>query len=230
MKQSIQHKTEVARFGLDVGGRLRKLEKRFPNRSEAAATAGVAKSTFQNWVEGKSDPSFAGLTKFASAVDVSLDWLATGEGPMHPESPKGGASADFIGVPRYDARLAAGDGALNGRARLIDHIPFTREFLTRKLNRSSTDGLLMLEARGDSMEPMIGDGDLVLVDTLDKTLADTIMAFVADDFAYVKRLQLTDSGVDAISANPAVPVRRFSAQTFAEVQVIGRVRWIGRLI
>ena len=39
----------------------------------------MAKSTFQNWVEGKSDPSFEGLSKFAAASGVSLDWLATGE-------------------------------------------------------------------------------------------------------------------------------------------------------
>lgn len=75
----------------DLGTRLRELEKRFRNRAEAASAAGVARSTFQNWVEGKSDPSFEGLARCAVAAGVSLDWLAYGsasnaEEHMHKES------------------------------------------------------------------------------------------------------------------------------------------------
>lgn len=70
--------TRVPGSRIEVGNRLRELEKRFANRAAAAKAAGVAKSTFQNWVEGKADPSFEGLAKFAAAVDVSLDWLAYG--------------------------------------------------------------------------------------------------------------------------------------------------------
>ena len=71
-----EHRTGVLSFRAELGNRLRALEKRFGNRAQAAEAAGVAKSTFQNWVEGKSDPSFEGLSKFAAASGVSLDWLA----------------------------------------------------------------------------------------------------------------------------------------------------------
>lgn len=62
-----------------IGDRLREVERtHFRNRAEAAKAAGVAKSTFQNWVEGKSDPSFSGLARLAEEADFSLDWLAFG--------------------------------------------------------------------------------------------------------------------------------------------------------
>lgn len=62
-----------------IGDRLREVERtHFRNRSEAAQAAGVAKSTFQNWIEGKSDPSFSGLARLAEQAEISLDWLAYG--------------------------------------------------------------------------------------------------------------------------------------------------------
>lgn len=70
--------TAVPGFRAEVGTRLRELENRFKNRAAAAEAAGVAKSTLQNWIEGKSDPSFEGLVKLANAAGVSVEWLATG--------------------------------------------------------------------------------------------------------------------------------------------------------
>ena len=66
----------------DIGTRLRAIESVFPNRARAAAAAGVAKSTFQSWVTGERDPSFIALARLCAATGFSLDWLATGEGPM----------------------------------------------------------------------------------------------------------------------------------------------------
>jgi transcriptional regulator with XRE-family HTH domain len=59
-----------------VGQRLRELESRFRNRAQAAEVAGVSKSTFQNWVDGRSDPSFEGLFRLSKLTEVSLDWIA----------------------------------------------------------------------------------------------------------------------------------------------------------
>lgn len=77
--------TNFPSFRDEVGKRLREVEKRFRNRDEAAKAAGVAKSTFQRWVEGKADPSFEGLAKLALATDISLDWLASGRGASTDE-------------------------------------------------------------------------------------------------------------------------------------------------
>jgi transcriptional regulator with XRE-family HTH domain len=77
-------KLEVGRrvpsFRSEVGSRLREVEKSFKNRATVAAVCDVSKSTFQNWIEGRADPSFEGLARLSAATGISLDWLATGRG------------------------------------------------------------------------------------------------------------------------------------------------------
>lgn len=141
-----------------------------------------------------------------------------------------GFNSEFTPIPRYDAHLAAGNGAFNDRAQLIDHIPFTNDFLTKKIGRSSSEGLVILEVRGDSMEPTIGDGDLVMVDQTMRGIEDGIMAFVLDDTAYVKRLRYFFDGVDIISDNRDLySTQQLDKSRMDELQIIGRVRWCGRL-
>lgn len=226
MEHEKEDGTPLPSFKEQVGTRLREVEKKFPNRETASKIAGVAKSTLQNWIEGNSDPSFEGLSRLADAANVSLDWLAYGQGQHDVDM-----DAEFVRVPRYDVKLAAGAGAFNERAPLLDYIPFTRDFLAKKLARNSTDGLVLLEVRGDSMEPTIGDGDLVLIDQLQADLEDGIMAYTLDDTAYVKRIRSIPGGIEVISDNRAVyPPYELTQSHLSELRIIGRVRWIGRVL
>ena len=90
----------------------------------------------------------------------------------------------------------------------------------------------MLDARGDSMEPTISDGDLVMVDTRQTDLQGGLMAFVLDDAAYIKRLRpLMGDGLEIISDNKEIyPPERIDRNRLGEMQIIGRIRWIGRVI
>ena len=137
---------------------------------------------------------------------------------------------EVVLIPRYDAALAAGAGSFNERARLLDHIPFTRNFIIHKLGRNNPDGLVILEARGDSMEPTIGDGDLVLLDQHRREARDGIVAFALGDTAFIKRLRFTFDGVDLISDNRDLyEPEHLSRQRAEEIVIIGRVRWVGRM-
>ena len=88
-------KNDMEAFREGVGNRLREVEAHFKNRSRAAETAGVSKSTFQRWVNGEVDPSFTGLANIAQETGVSLDWLAWGSGDIYGRTsvaPKAGRS------------------------------------------------------------------------------------------------------------------------------------------
>jgi len=211
-------------FREQVGSRLRELEKRFANRSVAAEAAGVVKSTLQNWIEGRADPSFEGMARLARAAGVSVEWLATGV--------EASGAGELPAIPRYDLSLSAGAGTFIDRAPLLDYIPFTEAFLRRKLGRTSTDGLVMLDARGDSMEPTIGDGDLVMVDMREQDLQGGLMAFVFDDTAFIKRLRpQIGGGVEIVSDNAELyPPQWIDRERLGQLQLIGRVRWVGRVL
>ncbi len=45
---------------------------------------GVSKGTVSNWVSGKTSPDGVSILKIAKFLNVSVDWLATGEGGMNP--------------------------------------------------------------------------------------------------------------------------------------------------
>lgn len=45
---------------------------------------GVAGSTVNDWKRGESEPTLSNLISAAERLGVSVQWLATGEGEMHP--------------------------------------------------------------------------------------------------------------------------------------------------
>lgn len=194
-----------------------------------AQRAGIKPSTFQGVLQG-GNPTADTLLAIATAGGVSVDWLLLGRGPREP-SAQPGTPADFVGIPRYDVQLSAGGGAFVERAELLDYIPFTARFLRRKLGRSDVRGLVMVEASGDSMEPTISDGDLVMVDTTIRSVSDGLYALVYEDALLVKRLQMRLDGLKIVSDNSGVyePLL-LPRERVPELQVVGRVRWIARVV
>ena len=84
----------------EFASRLRIVERKFNNRAEVAKAIGVAKSSYQRWVEGVSTPSFDAMAKLAKVAGVSLDWLAFGE-----ESPSAGDAAHTGQQASLDEKL-----------------------------------------------------------------------------------------------------------------------------
>lgn len=53
-------------------------------RKELASRAGLSPSVIDKYAQGKSDPSRQRVVAIAHAAGVSVQWLASGEGPMNP--------------------------------------------------------------------------------------------------------------------------------------------------
>ncbi len=109
-------KNEAEAFREGVGERLRQVEAHFKNRSRAADTAGVSKSTFLRWVNGEVDPSFGGLANIAKETGISLDWLAWGRGDIYGRAsvtPKAKTSEALLTIDEdLLAQIAEGIGAV----------------------------------------------------------------------------------------------------------------------
>ena len=86
------------------------------------------------------------------------------------------------------------------------------------------EGLICIRAAGDSMEPVIHDGDLVVLDRTSAEPADG-QAFVlrTGDGLIVKRLRRRGAAWEMTSDNPDYQPRGVAA----EDRVIGRVAWSG---
>ncbi|WP_439862278.1 XRE family transcriptional regulator [Pseudomonas sp. MBLB4136] len=195
---------------------------------ELARLSAIPRRTLEYYLTGEREPKVARCVEIAKAVGVDIGWLASGEGEMRP-SQSSGASADdkYVYVPLYDARCSAGDGAWNEGAKIWTHLAFTRYSLQRKgLN---PDNLSAIQVNGDSMEPLLDDGDTVLIDHKRNSLeGEGIYVIHLDDHLYAKRLQRQfDGSLSIISQNKDYQTMTVPKDRLGELQIIGRVVWAG---
>ena len=84
-----------------------------------------------------------------------------------------------------------------------------------------------LQVKGDSMEPRIKNGDVVIVrKQSDADDGDLVIALVNGDDAVVKRLKKYKDGIALISSNPIYEPMFFSKSEMEEkpVEIIGKVK------
>lgn len=137
-----------------------------------------------------------------------------------------GGDATMVAVRRIDADAHAGAGGLveddrNGGEERIDPRVVARLGV-------SPATLTMITAHGDSMEPLIHDGDALFVDMADRRLSSRPGIFVIrlDGALLVKRVARIGLEVQVTSDNPATPV--IAPVRADRVAVIGRVVRLAR--
>ena len=194
--------------------------------SSFARRCGLPEATIRSYLDGKK-PVFDKLVKIAKAAGVSLDWLATGRGPKHPQSQSPAIDGAYALVPLYDVRAAAGHGAMVDREQVIDFLAFRRDWLWKELHAKAND-LYLIKVAGESMEPTLREGDVILIDPRQANVSsDGIYVLRIDDSLLVKRCQRLPGGkIMALSDNPAY--KPFYIHDTPDVAIIGRVVWAGR--
>lgn len=90
---------------------------------------------------------------------------------------------------------------------------------------SHPKNLKTFSASGDSMNPIIEHGDLILVDTGDLEYTNGgVFLLTIDNCWFIKRLRKKITGeLDIISDNPKYPIETLALDTFKEVSIKGRV-------
>lgn len=137
---------------------------------------------------------------------------------------------EYMDVPVFDIRAAAGAGAFVEDGMPVTHEKFRMNFLSR-LTRAPVAMLSVIEVTGDSMEPTMYGGDQVLVDHTVQTIEHGgIYILRMDNTNIVKRCHrsTSDGSVHVISDNTKYPVD--VVKSADRMQVIGRVIWIGRAL
>lgn len=82
-KLSLQNSSQ---FTEQFSGRLHALIESHENASMIAREVGVVEGTIRKWKSGASLPKIRDAVFLAKALNVNLLWLATGEGPKHPQT------------------------------------------------------------------------------------------------------------------------------------------------
>jgi phage repressor protein C with HTH and peptisase S24 domain len=172
------------------------------------------------------------LPEIAEALDVSVDWLRGITGSPARSAPSLDDLSkhfDLTLVRELELGYSMGGGSVFEAYEQKGVVPFQRDWL-RSIMKGSADDLFVARGEGDSMQPTLLDGDIVLIDTAERDIRrqDRIWAVAYGELGMIKRVRRLPGGKYLImSDNPAVVP--FEAVD-DEMHVIGRVIWIGRRI
>ena len=138
-------------------------------------------------------------------------------------------AARLISVPRLNIDASAGPGAFNDVESACAHIAFDERWL-RRLSRSKASDLSVIKVQGDSMTPTLSDGDDILVDAGDcaDRLRDGIYVLRRDDALLVKRIAPRPASRRIIIKSDNTSYPNWPDCAIDEVDIIGRVVWVGR--
>ena len=176
---------------------------------------GVAQSTVGSWEAGKREPNFDTMQRLADFFGVSVDYLlgreTTPGGPPEPSVP-GSKWIPVLG------KVAAGTP--------IEAIEDILDYEEIDAQTAASGDYFALQIKGQSMEPKISDGDVVIVrQQSDCDSGDIAVVLVNGDEATVKRIKKEPAGIMLIPNNPAYEPKFYSNDDIESlpVAIIGKV-------
>ncbi|MCA8058098.1 MULTISPECIES: XRE family transcriptional regulator [Burkholderia cepacia complex] len=224
--------------------RLRLILSRWQGSEASFARAAGVSQTGLNRIAQGGFPTLPVLVAIADTAGVSVEWLATGRGSEPALTTTQGGStaatavdtlgnpvdiADFVFIPRYNVKAAAGHGAALGDERPPLAMAFRRYWIDNFLGVAPSN-LAVIAVKGDSMEGVLSDRDVILVNQADCRPGTGLYVLRMDGELFVKRVQRLPGGtLEVSSANEAY--RPFTIDMSAppsDFEVIGRVVWAGR--
>ncbi|MDT8894216.1 S24 family peptidase [Halomonas sp. I1] len=202
---------------------------------QLAQKAGVHQSVISNLEQGKHRGS-SHVVKIAEACGVRARWLASEDGEMIGQEDGGGVAQapseeDYALIPQLSVCGENGDGYLNHHVEVKGGLAFKRDWLERV--HAKPENLRVIYAKGDSMEPYIIEGDVVLLD-LSRTEPIHGKPFAIrrpDDSISIKRLMQRVTGEWILSSdNPNKALymdEEVNDMSASQVPIIGMVIWRG---
>ncbi len=211
----------------DIGDRIRLLRAK-RSRDEFAVALAVSRNTLMRYEQGQRRPDSEFLQRLCMSEQVDPAWLLLGKS----ESPSISSdltdqtlSGEFALLPLYNVEVSAGFGAAIDHEYPATRLAFRRDWL-QKMGLYA-DKVLTLLASGDSMEPSIRAGDVLMVDRAQQRLVkDAIYIIRQNNLLYVKRVQrLYDGSVRISSDNKAYAEEVIPRTDLDCLEIVGRVVW-----
>jgi len=185
---------------------------------------GVAHTTVRRYEQGML-PSAKILYAISRISGRSITWLLTGreaESGEPPQPPPSLPEDEYVSVPLTEGKIAAGEPIIT-QEDVIDWVVVHVRPLKKAL--SSARDLVACRVSGDSMWPVIADGDIIVIDRgADKKriLPKKIYAVWADGGITAKMLQKEGRNLFLLPLNPAEEIRKIDLR-LNNAPVVGMV-------
>jgi phage repressor protein C with HTH and peptisase S24 domain len=232
----VQELAERIRGAVVDGGGLAAVAKR----------TGIPQRTLSNLTKGQ-DAKGAQLLAIADATSVSVEWLISGRGAKaqadavaengavieikrysSEHSHNATVMSGYALLPRYNVEVSAGEGVLSTSEQIVEFLAFSKDWLKDTFHRGP-DQLMLVQVRGDSMEPTLRDRDLVIVDIATRSITNgAIHVLAVGEELLVKRLERRlDGSVVVHSDNPRYQPETVRGPDLEDLRLVGQVLWAG---
>lgn len=159
------------------------------NQAEFAKAIGKSPSQVNQWLTGVRNFGDASARHTEITLDLGQGFF-DGTGPMHPSSGPIEPGQDYVPVARVLLKLEAGITGYHVQQLEGNGPPifFRRDYLDAQGWKA--DRLFALKVIGDSMEPAMFEGDLVVINSADTALVDgAVFAVNYEGQPVIKRLR-----------------------------------------
>lgn len=181
-------------------------------QADLVERTGISKGALSSYIAGRYTPKQNNIYLIAKALNVNEAWLMGADVPITRSNTSKGVKINVLG------RVAAGIPI-----EAIENIIDTEE-ISEQL--ASTGEFFGLQIHGDSMEPRMYEGDIVIVRKQDDAESgDIVIAMVNGNDATCKRLMKYAGSIRLLSLNSKYEPMMFSEKEIEEkpVKIIGKV-------
>lgn len=164
------------------------MEKRNKSRNEVCEALNFKYTTFTDWCNGVKYPRIDNIEKLANYFGISKSDLIEIKGNDTDDSIKA-VQIPVLGCVKAGIPMTAIES-------IIDYEEISQE-------QARTGEFFGLQIKGDSMEPKISEGDVVIVrkqETVEN--GEIAVVLINGDDATVKKFYRTDAGIKLVSTNP----------------------------
>lgn len=178
------------------------------SRMQLSESLGISYSTVSDWINGNAYPRIDKIEMMANYFGINKSDLVEEENNNETSALK----IPVLGNVAAGIPISAVEDILD-----YEEVPISWQ---------NQGEFFALRIKGDSMEPRMESGDVVIVkQQSDANSGDTVIALVNGDDATCKKLQKTDNGIMLVSTNPKYLPMFFTKEDIVNkpVVILGKV-------
>lgn len=183
-------------------------------QKELTKYLGISEGSIADWKKGKTKSYKKHIDKIATYLNVSVDYLLGSSSPV--------PTAQIVDTSQMISIPVVGSVAAGTSCTATQNI-VGYELTSPESLRSGYE-YIYLKVKGDSMEPLLIEGDLVLVQLQSMVESgDYAVVIVDNEDGLVKKIVYGENYIHLKSNNPYYPVRKFEGDEMNRVRIVGKV-------
>ena len=183
------------------------MENKHLSKADLARKIGAARQSVTLWTTKNVVPELKTVVAIAEVLEVPPGYLVFGEKGTYNSI----ADDDTVAIPVLDVEGSCGTKEIASQfITMVKLLVVAKEWISQRVGHANFRQLRIITARGDSMEPGIKSGDILIIDASKNTVEeDGVYAVQSEGNIFVKRIQMHLDGRLFFLSDPVKTISAF---------------------